>query len=374
MSMSTGAFNSKIHAENIQVELTSTPKQKPVFDHSLPFGKVFTDHMLEIEWSKQQGFSTPRIVPYHKLQLDPSVPALHYGVQCFEGMKAYKDAQGKVRLFRPELNMKRFHDSCTRLALPDLDEEGMLQSIAKFVRLEEAWVPDVDGCSLYLRPTCIGTTEYLGVAAPSHALIYCIACPVGPYFADGFAPVKVLAETTYKRAFKGGTGDSKVGGNYAPGLLPQQLSSKKGYSQVLWLGEDDAVTEVGAMNLFVFWTTPQGKKQLITAPLDGTILPGVTRNSILELARKWGEFDVSESVYTMREVQAAVKEGRVIEVFGAGTAAVVAPVNGIGYMDQNLEIPCGPDGKAGALTRRLFDSLSDIHYGRSHEANWSMIV
>jgi len=374
-AFSAQAPGSRIDASSIKIEKTKSPKAKPPLDQTLPFGRVFTDHMLEIEWTRDAGFGTPRIVPHHMLELDPSVPALHYGVQCFEGMKAYKDASGGLRLFRPDLNMTRFDRSCRRLSLPDIDREGMQKCIEALCRVESDWVPDTDGCSLYLRPTCIGTTAFLGVSEPSSALVYVIACPVGPYFANGFAPVKVLAETNYRRAWPGGTGDSKVGGNYAPGLLPQKESSQKGFSQVLWLfGDEEFVTEVGAMNLFVFWETPDGKKELITAPLDGTILPGVTRDSILRLTEQWGEFLVSERPFTMPELAVAVSEGRVLEVFGAGTAAVVAPVNGIGYKGEELVIPCGADGKAGALTKRLFGAISDIHYGRSEEQGWSVVI
>jgi len=186
----------------------------------------------------------------------------------------------------------------------------------------------------------------------------------------------VLAETGFRRAWPGGTGSNKVGGNYAPGLMPQKLSAAKGYSQVLWLfGEEEYVTEIGAMNFFVFWVTPEGKKELITAPLDGTILPGVTRDSILKLAKGWDMCDkVSERAFTMKELAKAVDEGRVLEVFGAGTAAVVAPVDGIGYNGRNLPVPCGTDGKAGDLTKKLFGAISDLHYGRSDQMGWSVPV
>eukprot|EP00291_Cryptomonas_curvata_P012767 CAMPEP_0172190546 /NCGR_PEP_ID=MMETSP1050-20130122/23177_1 /TAXON_ID=233186 /ORGANISM="Cryptomonas curvata, Strain CCAP979/52" /LENGTH=275 /DNA_ID=CAMNT_0012865439 /DNA_START=152 /DNA_END=976 /DNA_ORIENTATION=+ len=274
-------------------------------DNTLPFGKFFTDHMLEIEWDSEKGFGVPTISPHHNLSLDPAIPALHYAVQCFEGMKAYKDSAGNIRLFRPDLNMRRFNDSCTRLSLPAFDGADMLECLKALLRLDRDWVPDRDGFSLYLRPTCIATSHTLGVQPPTRALLYAIACPVGPYFANGFAPIRVLAESAYCRAWPGGTGANKVGSNYALGLLPQRLASAQGYSQVLWLsGEDEAVTEVGAMNIFFLWKTPDGVVELITAPLDGIILPGVTRASILELARAWGEFRVTERRYTMAEVAA----------------------------------------------------------------------
>lgn len=359
----------------LQIKQSTAKKTIPTFDANLPFGKHFSDHMFEVEWNNAEGFAPPRIVPFHKLELDPASPCLHYGVQCFEGMKAYKDSDGKIRLFRPDMNMKRWFASCTRLALPTFDQEQMIGCIKELLKVDANWVPEQDGFSYYLRPTAIATSSTLGVVPPSEALFFVIGCPVGPYFKDGFAPVKILAESKFKRAWPGGTGNAKVGGNYAPGLLPQRLAQEKGYSQVLWLfGEEDYITEVGAMNIMVFWENAQGKKELVTAPLDGTILPGVTRDSILELTRAWGEFDVTERAFTMGEVVKAAEDGRLIEVFGAGTAAIVAPINGIAYQGKELAVPCGKDGKAGDLAARLYHDLCDIQYGRKQFSNWSVRV
>jgi len=376
-AVSSRAFSrpARINVDALRVTPAATPKPKPPFDSSLPFGTNFSDHMLEIEWDADAGFGEPRIVPYHALAIDPASPCLHYGVQCFEGMKAYKDEKGAVRLFRPDMNMKRFKTSCERLSLPLFDEAQMLACLKKLLALDKDWVPSEPGYSLYIRPTALATSSTLGVTPPHHALFYVITCPVGPYFKAGFAPVKILAEDSYRRAWPGGTGCFKVGGNYAPGLLPQREAAEKGYSQVLWLfGEEQYITEVGSMNLFVFWKNSQGQDELITAPLDGTILPGVTRDSILQLAHNWGEFEVAERAYTMAELTAAIAEGRLYEAFGAGTAAIVAPINAIGYKGSELAVPCGADGKAGEVAKRLYHELADIQYGRKAFGDWSVVA
>jgi len=364
-----------LDAGGLQIVKSKGTKPIPTFDEKLPFGKHFSDHMFEVKWNVKEGFGAPQIVPFHKLELDPASQCLHYGVQCFEGMKAYKDSDGNIRLFRPDMNMKRFQDSCQRLALPTFDAEQMIACLKEFLKLDAAWIPEKEGFSFYLRPTAIATGETLGVVPSSDALFFIMGCPVGPYFKDGFAPVKILAESNYRRAWPGGTGDAKVGGNYAPGLLPQRLAQEAGYSQVLWLfGEEDYVTEVGSMNIFFVWINENGEEELVTAPLDGTILPGVTRDSILELVREWGELKVTERKITMQQVCDAVSDGRLKEAFGAGTAAIVSPINGIAYNGTDMPVPCGTDNKAGPLAKRLYHSLSDIQYGRKPFRDWSVLV
>jgi len=366
---------SSIDVASLQLTRTETPKTKPPFDHTLPFGGVTSDHMMEVDWAISSGFTAPRIVPVHPLSILPTAPALHYGVQCFEGMKAYRGKDGTVRLFRPDKNMARWNRSCERLALPTFDSDAMIACLKKLVEVDQDWVPDKEGFSLYLRPTALGTDNVLSVHPSESALFFIITCPVGPYFKNGFAPVKILAETSFKRAWPGGMGGHKVGGNYAPGMLPQRLAQEAGYAQVLWLfGDEDIVTEVGSMNLFTHWITPEGKEQLITAPLDGTILPGVTRDSILELAREWGDCEVVEGTYTMPEVAKAAAEGRLLEVFGAGTAAVISPVELIGYKGEDIKVPCGADGKVGPLAAKIHKTLTDIHYGRTEFRGWSVPI
>uniref|UniRef100_A0A8C6VQ64 Branched-chain-amino-acid aminotransferase n=1 Tax=Naja naja TaxID=35670 RepID=A0A8C6VQ64_NAJNA len=254
----------------------------------------------------------------------------------FEGMKAYRGVDGKIRLFRPRLNMDRMLRSAARATLPGFDKE-LLQCIQKLVEVEKEWVPYSTSASLYIRPTLIGTEPSLGVKKPSRAILYVILSPVGPYFSSGaFNPISLWADPKYVRAWKGGTGDCKLGGNYGSSIYAQREAMELGCQQVLWLyGDDHQITEVGTMNLFLYWRNEDGEDELATPPLDGIILPGVTRQSILDLARKWGEFKVSERYITMSDLTTALKEKRVKEMFGAGTACVVCPVSTILYLGEN---------------------------------------
>ena len=295
-------------------------------------------------------------------------------------MKAYRDASGRVRLFRPALNMARLGRSMAKLALgPPLDEAGYLACIARFAAVEKAWIPQGDGFSLYLRPTVIGTQATLGVGPSRSLKLFTLATPVGPYYPEGFKPVSIYAESAAVRAWPGGAGDTKLGGNYAPTIAVQRAAAARGYAQVLWLfGPSLHVTEVGTMNLFVLWRRPgDGLLELITAPLDGTILPGVTRDSILALAKGWGEFEVSERAFTMHELQEALEGGRVVEMFGAGTAAVVCPIRQLHFAGKDHAVPLdSADASAGAgkATRRFWKELLDIQYGRKEHGDWSMVV
>lgn len=295
-------------------------------------------------------------------------------MEAFEGMKAYSGVDNQVRLFRPDLNMKRLGFSMDMLSLPKLDQQGFLDCIIRLVQEDKSWIPQGEGFSLYIRPTVIGTQPTLGVSQSRKAKLYCICSPVGPYYPEGFKPVKLLAEQERVRAWPGGLGNAKVGGNYAPTILVQSNAAKKGYSQVLWLfGPNNNVTEVGTMNFFVLLKNKQtNKPELLTAPLDdGTILHGVTRQSILDLTRQWtNELTVTERPYTINEVLDAAKEGRIIEAFGSGTAAVVSPVKGISFKGVDTVIPLDlndPAQGAGPLTRRLWNSLADIQYGRAQK-------
>jgi len=296
---------------------------------------------------------------------------LHYAIECFEGMKAYKDKKGQVRLFRPMENMNRFINSAKRLCLPTFPQEKLLDAMKSLIKLEKDWIPQEKGFSLYIRPTLIATDPIIGVNEPTKALLYVILSPVGPYYPTGFKPVSLYAGSTDVRAWPGGTGCYKIGGNYAPGILPMLDAAKKGHQQILWL-QDKKITEVGTMNLFCFWKNKQGEKELITAPLDGQILPGITRKSILELTREWKEFKVSEADWTIDSLVQALNEGRVLELFGAGTAAIVSPVNKIFYEGKDYEVPC-KDNTAGELTSRLMNTLLSIQYGEL-ESPWSVLV
>lgn len=294
-------------------------------------------------------------------------------------MKAYRDDSGNVRMFRPMKNMDRFWDSCTRLQFPAFDKEAFLRCIEEFVRVDQDWIPEGDGYSLYLRPTAISTHPFLGVGPSGSVKLYCIAAPVGPYYPEGFKPVSLLAERRYVRAWPGGTGASKLGSNYGPTIQPQVLAAGKGFSQVLWVfGEEDGgeVTEAGTMNFFALLEKEDGSGQeLVTPPLDGTILPGVTRVSVLELAREWGEFEVSERKITMGELERAADAGRLLECFGCGTAAVVSPIKSVDSEGKVVR-PLHPqqDEGAGPLAQRVWQAITDVQYGRVERPEWSPII
>lgn len=334
--------------------------------------------MLSLEWTAASGWLPARITPYQNLSLDPASCVFHYAFECFEGMKAYKDSTGKVRLFRPTKNMERMNKSSARIALPTFDGASMIELIAKFAALEKRFIPDQRGYSLYLRPTMIGTQRTLGVGPPGSALLYVIASPVGPYYPTGFKAVSLEATDYAVRAWPGGVGDKKLGANYAPCIVPQLEAAKRGFHQNLWLfGDEEFVTEVGTMNMFVAIKNKEtGQKELVTAPLDGTILDGVTRDSVLSLAREklapegW---IISERKYTMPELFEASKEGRLLEAFGAGTAAVVSPVRNISWKGNLVECGLRPDQEAGEVAQKMLDWISARQYG-DEEHEWSYVV
>ncbi|KAJ8330164.1 branched-chain-amino-acid transaminase bat2 [Batrachochytrium dendrobatidis] len=378
-SFSTGSLDgtpAPLLAKNLQVQLTQSPK-KMLPLNQLVFGQTFSDHMLIADWTSHKGWANPKIQPYGKISLEPSATVFHYAVECFEGMKAYKDKQGKIRLFRPEMNVNRFYKSCKRLTLPTFEHDEMLELIKQFVKVESNWIPSERGYSLYLRPTAIATQESLGVGPSNRSMFFLIASPVGPYYKTGFSAVSLYSSKDHVRAWPGGTGDSKLGANYAPGIRPQIEVAKEGYQQILWLfGPNHNITEVGTMNCFLYWINEDGVKELRTPPLDGTILPGVTRDSILELSREWGEFKVTEGEISMTTLSKAIDEGRVLEMFGAGTAAIVSPIKRIRYQDKDLTIPLDPKdstSQAGPLTKRFADTIMGIQYGEIPH-KWSVVL
>ncbi|XP_072777682.1 branched-chain-amino-acid aminotransferase, mitochondrial isoform X1 [Taeniopygia guttata] len=279
-------YKSTFLASELELQRSASPRAPPP-PQELLFGKVFTDHMLTVEWSRSGGWGRPQIRPFQELRLHPAASALHYAVELFEGLKAFRGDDDKIRLFRPELNMERMQRSARRVCLPEFDGRELLECIRALVRLEGRWVPRDPRSSLYIRPTFIGTEPTLGVAPPGRALLFVLLCPVGPYFPGGFGPVRLLADPRHVRAWPGGAGHCKLGGNYGPCLELQEEARARGCQQVLWLhGPEQLLTEVGTMNLFVFWERPDGGLELVTPPLDGLILPGVTRQSLLELARQ----------------------------------------------------------------------------------------
>lgn len=367
----------QIDASKLTVQRTTTPRPT-LPKEQLKFGQLMSDHMLQIDWDYKNGWHAPTITPYGPLAIDPAASVLHYALECFEGMKCYVDKDNKIRLFRPDQNVKRMNKSAHRLLMPAIDSQNFIQLVEELVKLDKKWIPTGEGYSLYLRPTLISTHPYIGVSPSQSCKLYVITSPVGPYYPSGFAPISVYAEHKYARAWPGGTGDAKIGGNYAISIRPAYEASKLGYGQVLWLvGGDYQVTEVGTMNMFFYIKNKKtGRNELITAPLDGTVLPGITRMSILELCREWGEFDVSERVYTMGELIDAIEDGRMIEAFGAGTAAVVSPVNRVAFKGTDYTIPLdasNKQAKAGKLTQRVWDTITGIQYGNiPHQ--WSRVV
>ncbi|MEZ4599781.1 MAG: branched-chain amino acid aminotransferase [Syntrophotaleaceae bacterium] len=335
-----------------------TQSQQPSQDESqLVFGHHFTDRMFLMEYDAGTGWHSARIKPYGPFVLDPAALVFHYAQEIFEGLKAFRRQDGSIALFRPRDNVARFNRSARRLCMPEVDEVFFLQAIKQLIRLEADWVPHSPGTSLYIRPTMIATQPVLGVKPSDQYYCYIILSPVGPYYKGGFKPVRILISDEYVRSAPGGTGEAKTGGNYAASLLAAREAAAKGFDQVLWLDAVNRkyVEEVGSMNIcFVY----DGK--LVTSPLKGTILDGITRRSILVLAREMG-VEVEERALSVEEILDGVENGRLSEAFGTGTAAVVSPVGQFSYRNRTVILN---DGQPGPLTLRLYDVLTGIQYGR----------
>jgi branched-chain amino acid aminotransferase len=345
----------------------TTLKTPPTDDFG--FGNKFANRMFSQKYTPDRGWHAAKIGPFENLNLSPATAVFHYAQEIFEGTKAYRRADGNINLFRPWENMKRFNNSARRMSMAVVDEEEHLQAIIKLIELEHEWVPGVDGASLYIRPTMIATDPALGVHASSAYLHFVIVGPVGAYFKEGFNPVPVYISDIYRRAVRGGVGDAKTGGNYAASLFVGEQAKQKGYSQVLWLDaiEGRYVEEVGAMNIcFVH----EGKK-IVTPPLTGSILPGITRKSVIELGRDLG-YEVVEEPVDVYQMLADVKSGKISEVFGCGTAAVIAPVGKFGFQDEEYTIN---DYKPGTVAKHLYDELTGIQYGRIPDRfNWTLTI
>lgn len=334
---------------------------KPIPKEDFGFGNKFSNRMFSQKYSPDKGWHEATIGPYQPLVLDPATVVFHYAQEIFEGTKAYRRPDGHINLFRPWENMKRFNESARRMAMPVVDEEEHLAAIVQLIELEQEWVPSAPGSALYIRPTMIATDPALGVHASKTYLHYVIVGPVGAYFKEGFNPVPVYISDEYRRAVKGGTGAAKTGGNYAASLLVGEEAKKRGYSQVLWLDAIHGryVEEVGAMNIcFVY-----GGRHIVTPPLTGTILPGVTRQSIIPLGRDLG-YEVDEAPIDVHEMLADIEAGRITEVFGCGTAAVISPVGKFGYCNKEYVIN---NGETGPVAKRLYKELTDIQYGRTED-------
>ncbi len=341
---------------DIRVELTKTPKEKPADENKLGFGKIFTDHMFMMNYTEGQGWHDARIVPYGPLVLSPACSTLHYGQTVFEGMKAYRAADGRVLLFRPQENFKRMNRSCDRLAIPHIDEEFALKALCQLLELEKDWIPRSEGTSLYIRPTIIANDDYLGVKVASEYIFYIILSPSGRYYESGLDPVNLYIEEKWVRASKGGMGTAKTAGNYAASLLSQEEAHEQGYAQVLWLDgvERKYIEEVGSMNVFFVVGD-----EVVTPELDGSILPGITRMSCIELLKDWG-VKVTERKFSVEELVSSVKNGTLKEAFGTGTAAVVSPIGEMRLGDETEQIG---DHKIGKLTQKLYDTITGIQTG-----------
>ncbi len=339
----------------ITIQKTLSPKEKP--DSSiLGFGQYFSDHMFIMDYSSENGWENARIVPFQNISLHPASTVLHYGSEIFEGLKAYRRADGKVQMFRPIENIRRMNRSADRMCLPTIPEEDALQALETFVSVEQDWTPSAPGTSLYLRPFMYGNDQTLGVHAVHNATFVIIASPVGSYYKEGINPVKIMIESEDVRAVRGGTGEAKCGGNYAASNRAGKKAAEKGYSQVLWLDgvERKYIEEVGAMNVMF-----KIDGEVVTPKLSGSILPGITRKSCIEVLKKEG-YKVSERLLSIDELEEALKSGKVEEAWGCGTAAVVSPIGELCYKDKIFEIN---QGKIGEVTQHLYDVLTGIQWG-----------
>ena len=342
-------------SNRFSVELTKNPKQKPDPD-SLRFGTVFTDHMFVMDYDPEKGWHDGKIVPYGPLALDPATVVFHYGQEMFEGLKAYKTKEGKVQLFRPDMNAKRTNNTNKRMCIPQIDEQMYIDAIKELVAVDKDWIPQKPDTALYIRPFIIGTDKFLGVAASNTYKFIIILSPVGPYYESGLAPTRIYVENEFVRSAPGGTGYAKIGGNYASAMIAEQKAHDMGYDQVLWLDakEGKYVEEIGTSNAFF-----KIDGELYTAPLEGTILPGITRDSMITVMKDWG-YKVNEVRFTIEDVFKAAEEGRLEEVFATGTAAVISPVGELYWNDKHIVIN---NNEIGELSQKLYDELYGIQTG-----------
>ena len=351
----------------IKIIKTQTPKAKPN-EANLGFGKIFTDHMFIMDYSHEKGWYDARIVPFENLSIHPASTVLHYGSEIFEGLKAYRREDGKVQMFRPMENIRRMNTSAERLCLPEIPEDMAYEALMTFVGVEKDWTPSAPGTSLYLRPFMFGNDETLGVHAVHNATFVIIASPVGSYYKEGINPVRIMIEDEDVRAVRGGTGYAKCGGNYAASNRAGERAAQKGYSQVLWLDgvERKYIEEVGAMNVMF-----KIAGEVVTPMLSGSILPGITRKSIIEVLKSEG-VKVTERLLSIDELEAAMENGTLEEAWGCGTAAVVSPIGELCYKGVKYPV-C--EGKIGELTQKLYDTLTGIQWGKVEDTfGWTVEV
>lgn len=349
-------------------ESTATDKKFRPKDSELGFGKYTTDHMFLMDYTKDKGWQNPRIEPYQHLKLDPAAMVLHYNQEVFEGLKAYNLEDGGIGLFRPDKNIDRMNASARRMVMPEIDPGLVVKAMKELILLDRQWLPTSAGTSLYIRPTMIANEPALGVRPSEQYLFFIIIGPVGAYYPEGFNPTRIYVSDEYVRAAKGGAGEAKTSGNYGATLLVSQLAAKKGYTQVLWLDakENKHVEEVGTSNIFF-----NIDGQLVTPPLGGTILPGITRDSVLQIARSWG-LDVLERQISIDEVVQGCKDGSLQEMFATGTAAVISPVGEICYKEKDFQVA---DGQTGELAQKLYDEITGIQYGLKEDPfSWRLRI
>ena len=342
---------------DIKIELAKTLKEKPADETKLGFGHIFTDHMFIMNYDTGEGWHDARIVPYQNLSLSPASMCLHYGQEIFEGLKAYRTAEGKIQLFRPDENFKRMNVSNERMVIPKINEKDALEALTKLLEIEKDWGPHTEGAALYIRPFIIAVDPYVGVRPADHYLFMIILSPSGAYYSTGLNPVKIYVETKYVRAVRGGTGFAKTAANYAISLAGQDEAHKQDYEQVLWLDgvERKYIEEVGSMNIFFVING-----EVITPELTGSVLPGITRKSAIEVCRSKG-YKVTERRITIQEVADAYDAGKLDEVFGTGTAAVISPVGHLKWDDKIMEIN---DNKIGKVSQMLYDTMTGIQWGK----------
>ena len=354
--------------QEIKIERTTAPKAKPTDESKLGFGKIFTDHMYVMEYNPQQGWHDPKIMPYQEISLEPSAMVFHYGQEMFEGMKAYKCEDGRILLFRPNKNIERANNSNRRLCIPEIPEDDFLNGIKTLVSIDADWIPTRPGTSLYIRPFVIATDPFLGVRPSDTYKFIIILSPVGAYYASGLDPVKIWIEDDYVRAVRGGIGEAKTGGNYVASLAAQMKAHDEGYSQVLWLDgvERKYIEEVGAMNIFF-----KINGTVVTPMLNGSILPGVTRASCIDLCKKWG-LPVEERRISVDELVEAARTGALEECWGSGTAAVISPVGHLRFENEVMQIA---DGGIGEVSQKLYDTVTGIQTGKVEDTlGWTVEV
>ena len=335
-------------------------KSRPADESNLGFGDIFTDHMFLMEYKSAGGWFNPRIEPYAKISIEPAAMGIHYGQEIFEGLKAYCGEDGGISLFRARDNFERFNRSARRMCMAEVDIDLAIEGMIKLILLDREWIPKSPGTSLYIRPTMIATEPHLGVRPSNEYLFFIIIGPVGAYYKEGLNPVKIYVEDFYVRAPRGGTGEAKTAGNYAASLFAAEEAKAKGFTQVLWLdaAEHKYVEEVGTMNMFFVIDDT-----VITSPLGGSVLAGITRDSAIQLVKDWG-IKCEERALSIDEVISAARNGRLKEAFGTGTAAVISPVGQITYKGKD-HIVAG--GKMGEISQRLYDEITAIQYRKKKD-------